>query len=1074
MEDNIEKNLINTDSIPLFLDLIEDPALQLDKNLKIIRANQHAKKHWEIQKKDIYLFDLVLEEKEKEKLRDIITSKRDSSDKIKIELTCCSLAFKEPRIFQLVGRWYKTKDDSNIFTFLAILRDITELEKLKQKEQEKSHWLKSLLESFPEHICLKDKKGRWIYANKWFLNKFNISEKDYKNKTNEEIAQIHPLYKDIFKVATITDKAAIEKRDILRTVQTISTYDNKQCILDIIKAPIYDEDGTFCGLLILGREITDIVKAEKEKTILNRYLRAITDLSTLLFKSQNIYKAMQEGVKILGVAAEATRCYWAEFSYKNGKLDDIICRARWSATDDDQPHPDGSIFLKSAQFTPFVERLKKGAFIKISKNKILSKQEEALLEFRNAKSILILPIHINKKLIGLMGFDSKNVKPWADQETELLEIGIHNLSLAIERERSNEVIRLNQQLIEASPDLIAAVDLDLRYILVNNSFCNWIGESREKLLESSLEKIKSSRISIKKLISTIKKVIKNKKTETIRLWTVKNHKRCFLSFTCFPLIKNIDDNHQLNGVGIIARDLTDIELVQEQLKAKSEQLIRLNTAVEQLPVSVIISNAEGKIEYVNKNFEKVTGYSKSEVIGRHACFYKSDKQSEETYKYMWETINSGKVWHGRIVSTNKNGKDFIEEAVISPVKDSKGNITGFVAVKEDVTEKLTLEEELRRAQRLEAIASLAGGIAHDFNNILAGLSGYISILKHKFRDPEIQRIANNMERAITRATGVTKQILSLSKQIEVPKQAVNLLDVLKDMISMLTETTDRRITFHITAPSRIPLIIGDIAQLYQIFLNLAINAVDVMPQGGIIEFKIKADKEKNSIIVEVKDSGPGITPEVIEQIFDPFFTTKPPGKGTGLGLTMCKRLVEAHNGKIYVQSKINEGTKFIIHFPIAQKEQLEQLMKEGAIGRDTIEDQSKLFGKNPIILVVDDEPMIQETLTEGLNSFGYKVYTASSGPESIKLFKMLNGNVDIAIVDMNMPNWDGIETFNKLKELDPDLPIILATGYSEDERLKLFKDSGGAAIIQKPFKLAQINAIIKQILLKRGVRSIMS
>ncbi len=1071
MEDNIERFLRNAENAFLILDLIEDPVLQIDTNLKITKANKSAKRHWGEDIEGKSLLEIVYENQNKqEELKSLINSKTDTA---KIKIPCWSLAFKEVRIFELVGKWYKLNNITPC-TFFAVLRDITELEKLRQKEQEKSNWLNSILESFPEHICLKDKEGRWIYANKWFLDKFGIKEEDYKNKTNEEIARIHPLYEEAFRIASITDRTTIEKGDILRTVQTLPTYKNKKCTLDIIKAPIYKKDGSFLGILVLGREITDIISAEKEKTILNRYLRAVTDLSTLLFKSHDIYKAMQEGVKILGVAAEATRCYWAEFLYKNGKLDDMICRARWSAKEDTEPHPDGSIFLKSRQFTPFVERLKKGSFIKISKDKSLSKAEEALLEFRQAKSILILPIHIKKKLVGLMGFDSKNVKPWADQETELLEIGIHNLALALERERFNEVVRLNQQLIEASPDLIAAVDLDLKYILVNNSFCGWIGERKEVLLESSIDKIKAYRKSLKKLISTIKKVIINKTTETIKLWTIKEHRRCFLAFTCFPLIRKNEDQKQLKGVGIIARDITDIELAQEQLKAKSEQLIRLNTAVEQLPVSVIISNAEGRIEYVNRNFEKVTGYSRDEVLGRHACFYKSKNQSQEVYKYLWETINSGNVWHGRIINTNKNGKDFIEEAVISPVKDIWGNITGFVAVKEDVTEKLTLEEELKRAQRLEAIASLAGGIAHDFNNILAGLSGYIDILKQRYSDPEIQRIADSMDKAVTRASGVTKQILSLSKQIEVQKQTVNLLDVLTDMISMLKETTDRRIKFNIKAPSRIPLIIGDIAQLYQIFLNLAINAIDVMPQGGNIDFKIKVDKRTNSIVVEVKDSGPGMKPEVIEQIFDPFFTTKPPGKGTGLGLTMCKRLVEAHNGKIHVESRLGKGTKFIIYFPIAQKEQLEKLSKEGTIGHDTIEDQSKLFGKHPIVLVVDDEAMLRETLNEGLTSWGYKVYTASSGPESIKLFKMLDGNVDIAIVDMNMPEWDGIETFNKLKELDPELPVILSTGYSEDSRLKIFKDSGGSAIIQKPFKFSQINAVIKRILLKRGVRSILS
>ncbi len=914
----------------LVLDLIGDPVMQLDKDLTIIRGNKAAMRLWDETIKRHSILDLVKDTHEKDILKKFLLSSTPSKTGVTIHCKVCS----EPtdRTFELFGRWQGMSAEDKVF--IAVLRDITEIESVRKKEREQKKWLETLIDSFPEVVCVRDVEGKWLYANKYLKDRIGLKESDYKGKTNEQIARQFPQYRDTLKKNTIRDKQTLLKGAPLRSTEDLPSKDGNYDTYDVLSVPQYDEKGQALGVLVVSREITKVIQVEREKAELARYLRAINEMSTLLLKSINVDQVMHEAVKILGVAAGASRCYWAGFSYEeDGQVKDLTCKARWCSHTSEDICPNGKAFISLPKFSIYINMLEAGRPIKVC-GPPGNDLEKAILDMRNAKSILILPVHVNGRLVGMIGFDNcYDHRTWKPGEIDLLAVAAHNLAIALERQAFNTYIQ------------------------------------------------------------------------------------------------------------------------------------QLHIAIEQLPVSVVMTDIDGNITYVNKKFEQVTGYSYSEAIGQNPRILKSGRHSDQFYKELWDRLTSGVSWKGQFINKSKSGKEFIEEAVISPVIDETSHITGYVAVKEDVTKQLLLEEELRRAQRLEAVASLAGGIAHDFNNILAGISGYVGLLTQHSSNPEVCKIADRLDNAISRATAVTKQILALSREVDTNKQAVNIIHLLEDIISMISETSDRRIEFHIESQNKSPVVWGDPGQLYQVFLNFTINSIDAMPQGGDITYRISEIPEDKQIKIEVRDTGHGISPDIMEKIFDPFFTTKPVGKGTGLGLTMSKRLIEAQDGRMHVESIPGHGTSMFVYLPMPQKDKLDAAIFNQQPSCKQPDRKKELpRDYKPVLLVIDDEEMLRETFSESLTAMGYEVRTAPDGPTGIELYQSLAGRVDLVIIDMNMPGWDGVETFRRFKELNPALPVILATGYAEDNRLIQFNKAGGDAIIQKPFKMKKLNGIIQELL----------
>jgi len=412
------------------------------------------------------------------------------------------------------------------------------------------------------------------------------------------------------------------------------------------------------------------------------------------------------------------------------------------------------------------------------------------------------------------------------------------------------------------------------------------------------------------------------------------------------------------------------------------------------------------------------------------------------------------------------------EGTFSSILDDNNAITGIKGIVRDITEKKkaeqtqkTLEEKLQQSQRLESLGTLAGGVAHDFNNLLMGIQGRISIIQTDLEEqhPHFTQL-ELMESYIQRASNLTSQLLGFARGGKYELKAVSINHIIKNSVDIV-QPAKKEIEIRTVFKDNLSAVEVDENQMEQVFVNLLLNASKAMEQGGTITIvtekimvdangaEAKAIKPGDYVRVAVKDTGKGISEDDIEKVFDPFFTTNSLGGSTGLGLAMVYGIIENHHGFISVESKVNEGTCFTILLPSSQKEIVSEvkLSFETQTGTDTI-------------LLVDDEPMITEVGKEIISMLGYDVITASSGMEALEIVGTQNKRIDLFIIDMIMPQMSGGELFDKLKSLDPDVKIILSTGYSIDGEAREIINRGCKGFIQKPFTVSQLGEKIRDVL----------
>ena len=335
--------------------------------------------------------------------------------------------------------------------------------------------------------------------------------------------------------------------------------------------------------------------------------------------------------------------------------------------------------------------------------------------------------------------------------------------------------------------------------------------------------------------------------------------------------------------------------------------------------------------YVNPAFEQVTGYSRAEAIGQNTRLLKSDRQDKAFYRELWTRISAGEVWRGRFINKKKNGRLFTEDAVIAPVRDEKGAVTNYIAIKRDISHELELENQYRQTQKIDSIGRLAGGVAHDFNNILAVICGHTDLaLMQLSPDAPLRSSLECIQESAERAANLTRQLLAFARRQVIEPRLINLNELIVNLNKMLRRLIGEDIKLVTqTAPDLGP-IKADPGQIEQVLLNLVVNARDAMPDGGTLTIhtdNVTLDEDYarrhlvtpgEYVMVSVSDTGVGMTDEVKLHIFEPFFTTKEQGKGTGLGLATCFGIIQQSNGHIHCDSQAGEGTQFIIYLPCAK------------------------------------------------------------------------------------------------------------------------------------------------------------
>jgi PAS domain S-box-containing protein len=505
-------------------------------------------------------------------------------------------------------------------------------------------------------------------------------------------------------------------------------------------------------------------------------------------------------------------------------------------------------------------------------------------------------------------------------------------------------------------------------------------------------------------------------------------------------------------------------------KRAEEAHARLATVVEQATEIILITDTKGTILYVNPSFERITGYTRAEVIGQNPRFLKSGRHEPEFYRRMWQVLKRGEVWRGHFINRRKDGTFYEEEATISPVRDAAGAIISFVSVKRDVTREVQLEADLRQAQKMEAVGQLAGGVAHDFNNILSSLLMQTELIGMTGPLPaEVREGLQQIAADTRRAADLTRQLLLFSRRQVMQLRLVDLNEVVMNLARMLQRVIreDVRLQLHLhPAPLRT---FADAGMLEQVLMNLAVNARDAMPQGGqlLIETTeavvaaaaalLNSDAAPGRYVcLRVTDTGSGIPPEILPRIFEPFFTTKEPGKGTGLGLATVFGIVKQHQGWIKLENRPGQGVTFHVFLPASSAPVAELA---------SLEVERKASGGTETILLVEDELAVRKPTRQILERHGYTVLEAAEGAAALQLWQAHRSAVALLLTDLVMPGaLGGQELGRRLKAERPDLKVIYASGYSADIAGQDFQLQPGEAFVQKPFAKEHLLETIRRCL----------
>jgi PAS domain S-box-containing protein len=507
--------------------------------------------------------------------------------------------------------------------------------------------------------------------------------------------------------------------------------------------------------------------------------------------------------------------------------------------------------------------------------------------------------------------------------------------------------------------------------------------------------------------------------------------------------------------------IAEREQAEEALRESEE---RYRSVLEASPDPVVAYDMEGKVIYVNPVFTQVFGWISEELLGGKIDYVPEDNWPET--QMMIDMVLAGENFSG-IESRRYTKQGNIVDVTISGsiYLDRDGNPAGSIHVLRDITERKRLEAQLQYAQKIEAVGTLAGGVAHDFNNLLMGIQGNVSLMLMDMDSahPDYERL-KNIEKQIQSGARLTSHLLGYARK---GKYEVKPLD-LNQLVEETSDTfgrTKKEITIHQEPAEDSFPVEADPGQIEQVLLNLFVNASDAMPGGGKLilktmnvthkdmKGKLYEPKAGNYVLLTVTDTGIGMYKKTMERIFDPFFTTKEMGRGTGLGLASAYGIIKAHGGYIDVDSRRGHGTTFSIYLPATEKE-VQRVVR-------TAERVAKGTGK---VLLVDDEEVVLEVGQELLEATGYTVLTAKDGKEAIKVYRKNRDNIDIVVLDMVMPNMGGGEAYDRMKEMNPNVKVLLSSGFSIDGEASEILERGCSGFIQKPFTMKELSGEIGKIL----------
>jgi len=917
----------------------------------------------------------------------------------------------------------------------------------------------SLVNSIPDIVFYKDLDGIYLGCNLEFAKHLGREIDDIIGKTDYDLYNI-----DEANAFRLNDRLMLEKEAPRNNEEWICYPDGRKVLLDTLKAPLRDLEGNLIGMLGVSRDKTEQRKVEEKLHLQALVLDQIADRVTVTDLAGVITFVNEAEVRALGYSRDeligVSTEKFGEDPERGATQQEIIQRTRnegqWRgevvnfAADGSEMIMDcRTQLVRDRDGTPL-------ALAGIATDITEQKRWERILQESNARAV-----NQRKALVALteheaMGaHDSEEALQFLTEQASVAmrvdRVGVWLLSednaemrCVAQYESDGKIhTRGAVQVVANYPQYWQAIRTD-SYISVDDAQKDprTVEFLEELLIPLGITSMLDVGIQIN---GELQGVVCFEHSGPKRIWQA-------------------DEQAFANTVATIAAQIF-VNAERRRVSAKHE---RLTIAIEQAGEVVVITDTKAVIEYVNPAFERITGYTREEVLGQNPRILNSGQQDEMFYQTLWDTILRGDTWRGKMVNKKKNGTLYTEEAVISPVTDRLGRIVHFVAVKKDITKEAAMKSQLHQAQKVESIGRLAGGVAHDLNNLLSPILGYAEMLLEDMSAEDRRREAvDQIISAGMRAGDLVRQLLAFSRKQALDLKAVDINVTIKGFEKLLRRTIPEDIDLDISLSPDIPPIMADVGQIEQILMNLAVNAADAMPNGGCLVIEtaqIVLDevyvatkhgmKPGLHLLLAFTDTGCGMDMETREQIFEPFFSTK--GEyGTGLGLATVYGIVKQHGGHIWVYSEPGKGTTFKIFLPFAQKE----TVKDKHVQKEPID-----FTGSETILLVEDNEQVRQMALAVLKRKGYTVIEAENGGAALGILTVHAGPLHMLLTDVVMPGMNGRELSEHLKQQYPELKTLFMSGYTDSviaHRGVLDQD---VHFIQKPFSVQNLTAKVREVL----------
>lgn len=520
----------------------------------------------------------------------------------------------------------------------------------------------------------------------------------------------------------------------------------------------------------------------------------------------------------------------------------------------------------------------------------------------------------------------------------------------------------------------------------------------------------------------------------------------------------------------VERELREVEVRQARQQAE-ETLGLLQSGVQQLEEAIVITTAEfaspgPRIVYVNEAFIKMTGYTREEVIGNTLALLQRSKAEQSILENSRARLSKGEAVSRETTNYRKDGREFISEWHIAPIRNQQGNVTHLVSIQRDITARRRAEAELQQqrealhqSEKLATMGQLLAGVAHELNNPLSVVMGQAALLRQSIRSKRQMERADKIVQAAERCARIVNNFLALARQRPPERHPVHLNQVVREAVELLAYPLRvDSVEVYFDLAEELPVLRADAHQLHQVVVNLVANAHQAMRETPLprrLTLATGVAESGGRVWLEVRDTGPGIAPKVYERIFEPFFTTKPPGVGTGLGLSLCQSIIAGHGGVISVVCPEAAGAVFRVELPVEAPEAAAVQVAQGIV-------QPMVRGKR--ILVVDDEPGISGVLAEVLQLDGHVVETVANGEAA--LAKLQEQAYDVIVSDIRMPELDGPGLYWEMERRDPSLlhRVVFLTGDTLNAGTREFLEQTGVPCLSKPFALSDVREIVQRIL----------